>query len=67
MPPDDKDRLRKASGELERGPVYLRFFSHKTTVDDEELHRVTESDGRKPSRAGDHDGNPRTGDHRGAG
>jgi GNAT superfamily N-acetyltransferase len=43
--PDDKERLVKAFRGLDRGSVYLRFFSYKKALEDEELRRVTECDG----------------------
>jgi len=43
--PDDKARLVKAFRGLDRGSVYLRFFSYKKALEDEELRRVTECDG----------------------
>ena len=42
--PDDKDRIVRAFRALDRRSVYLRFFSHKKTLSNEELRRVTESD-----------------------
>jgi GNAT superfamily N-acetyltransferase len=43
--PDDKERIVKAFRELEQRSVYLRFFSCKKELEDEELRRVTERDG----------------------
>ena len=43
--PDDKERIVKAFRGLERGSVYLRFFSYKKDLEAEELRRVTECDG----------------------
>jgi GNAT superfamily N-acetyltransferase len=43
--PDDRERIVKAFQGLERGSVYLRFFSYKKELEDEELRRVTECDG----------------------
>ena len=43
--PDDKQRIVRAFQGLERGSVYLRFFSYKRELEDEELRRVTECDG----------------------
>jgi GNAT superfamily N-acetyltransferase len=43
--PDDKERIVKAFQGLERGSVYLRFFSYKKELSEEELRRVTERDG----------------------
>jgi GNAT superfamily N-acetyltransferase len=43
--PDDGERLVKAFRGLDRGSVYLRFFSYKKELEDEELRRVTECDG----------------------
>ena len=44
--PDDKQRLVKAFKSLEPRSIYLRFFSLKKELGDEELRRVTECDGR---------------------
>ena len=43
--PDDKQRIVNAFRGLERDSIYLRFFSHKKELEDEELRRVTECDG----------------------
>ena len=43
--PDDRERIVKAFQGLERGSVYLRFFSYKKGLTEEELRRVTECDG----------------------
>jgi GNAT superfamily N-acetyltransferase len=43
--PDDRERIVKAFRGLDRGSVYLRFFSYKKELEDEELRRVTECDG----------------------
>jgi len=43
--PDDKERIVRAFQALDRGSVYLRFFSHKKALSNEELRRVTECDG----------------------
>jgi GNAT superfamily N-acetyltransferase len=43
--PDDKERIVKAFQGLERGSVYLRFFSYKKDLEEKELRRVTECDG----------------------
>jgi len=43
--PDDRERIVKAFQGLERGSVYLRFFSYKKELEDGELRRVTECDG----------------------
>jgi len=43
--PDDKQRIVKAFKGLERDSVYLRFFTHRKELEDEELRRVTECDG----------------------
>lgn len=43
--PDDRERIVKAFRGLDRRSVYLRFFSHKKELGDEELRRVTECDG----------------------
>jgi GNAT superfamily N-acetyltransferase len=48
--PDDKERLVKAFRGLDRGSVYLRFFSYKKALEDEELRRVTECDGASVAR-----------------
>lgn len=44
--PDDKERIVAAFKGLEPHSVYLRFFSMKKELSDEELRRVTECDGR---------------------
>ena len=43
--PDDRERIVKAFRGLDRSSVYLRFFSQKKELEDEELRRVTECDG----------------------
>jgi GNAT superfamily N-acetyltransferase len=43
--PDDKQRIVKAFRGLDRSSVYLRFFSYRKELDDEELRRITECDG----------------------
>ena len=43
--PDDKERIVEAFRGLDRRSVYLRFFSYKKELEDEELRRVTECDG----------------------
>ena len=43
--PDDKERLVTAFKALEPRSVYLRFFSLKKELSDQELRRVTECDG----------------------
>jgi RimJ/RimL family protein N-acetyltransferase len=43
--PDDRERIVKAFRGLDRRSVYMRFFSHKKELEDEELRRVTECDG----------------------
>lgn len=43
--PDDKQRIVKAFKGLERDSVYLRFFTYRKELEDEELRRVTECDG----------------------
>ena len=43
--PDDKERIVRAFQALDRRSVYLRFFSHKKKLSNEELRRVTECDG----------------------
>ncbi len=45
--PDDKDALREAFRGLEARTIYLRFFSHKKDLTDEELRRATEIDFRR--------------------
>ncbi|MGB8436162.1 MAG: GNAT family N-acetyltransferase [Burkholderiales bacterium] len=42
---DDKERIIKAFQALDRRSVYLRFFSCKKELGEEELRRVTECDG----------------------
>ncbi len=42
--PDDKEALREAFRGLERRTIYLRFFSHKKDLTEEELRRATEID-----------------------
>ena len=43
--PDDKERIVKAFRGLDRDSVYLRFFTHRKELEEEELRRVTECDG----------------------
>jgi RimJ/RimL family protein N-acetyltransferase len=43
--PDDRERIAQAFRGLDRNSVYLRFFSHKKALEDEELRRITECDG----------------------
>ena len=43
--PDDRERIVRAFSALDRGSVYLRFFSYRKELEDEELRRVTECDG----------------------
>ena len=43
--PDDRERIVRAFQALDRRSVYLRFFSHKKKLSNEELRRVTECDG----------------------
>jgi GNAT superfamily N-acetyltransferase len=43
--PDDKERIVKAFRALEPESVYLRFFSHRKELSEEELQRVTGCDG----------------------
>jgi GNAT superfamily N-acetyltransferase len=43
--PDDKERIVKAFRALDRRSVYLRFFSYRRDLGEEELRRVTECDG----------------------
>jgi GNAT superfamily N-acetyltransferase len=43
--PDDKERVVKAFRALDRRSVYLRFFSYRKELGEEELRRVTECDG----------------------
>lgn len=45
--PDDKDALRDAFRGLEARTIYLRFFSHRKELTDEELRRATEIDFRR--------------------
>jgi RimJ/RimL family protein N-acetyltransferase len=45
--PDDKDALRDAFRGLEARTIYLRFFSHKKDLTDEELRQATEIDFRR--------------------
>ena len=42
--PDDKERIVTAFTALDPRSIYLRFFSHKKELSDEELRRVTEGD-----------------------
>jgi RimJ/RimL family protein N-acetyltransferase len=43
--PDDRERIVKAFRGLDRHSVYLRFFSYRKELADEELRRITECDG----------------------
>ena len=43
--PDDKERIVTAFQALDRESVYLRFFSYKKELSEEELRRVTGGDG----------------------
>jgi GNAT superfamily N-acetyltransferase len=43
--PDDKERIVKAFRALDARSVYLRFFSYRRDLSEEELRRVTECDG----------------------
>ena len=43
--PDDKERIVAAFRALDRSSVYLRFFSYRKQLEEEELRRVTECDG----------------------
>jgi GNAT superfamily N-acetyltransferase len=43
--PDDKERIVKAFGALDRRSIYLRFFSQKKELSAKELQRITECDG----------------------
>jgi GNAT superfamily N-acetyltransferase len=43
--PDDRERIAAAFRRLDRCSVYLRFFSNKKDLSEEELRGVTESDG----------------------
>lgn len=43
--PDDTERIVRAFQALDRRSVYLRFFSYKNELSEDELRRVTESDG----------------------
>jgi len=43
--PDDKERIVRAFHALDPGSVYLRFFSYRKELSEEELRRVTECDG----------------------
>jgi GNAT superfamily N-acetyltransferase len=43
--PDDKERIVKAFRGLDRRSVYLRFFSYRKELADDELRRITECDG----------------------
>jgi GNAT superfamily N-acetyltransferase len=43
--PDDKERIVRAFRALDRRSVYLRFFSYRKELSEEELRRVTECDG----------------------
>ncbi len=42
--PDDKERIVTAFRALDRHSIYLRFFSYKKELSDEELRRATECD-----------------------
>ena len=43
--PDDKQHIVEAFHELDPSSVYLRFFSYRKELGEEELRRVTECDG----------------------
>lgn len=43
--PDDRERIIRAFQALDRRSVYLRFFSYKKELSEEELRRVTDCDG----------------------
>ena len=43
--PDDRERIVRAFQALDRRSVYLRFFSYKKALSEEELRQVTECDG----------------------
>ena len=43
--PDDRERIVKAFQALDRRSVYLRFFSYKKELSEDELRRVTHCDG----------------------
>ena len=43
--PDDRERIVEAFRGLDPRSVYLRFFSYKKELEEEELRRVTECDG----------------------
>ena len=43
--PDDRERIVKAFHALDRKSVYLRFFSYRKELSEEELRQVTECDG----------------------
>jgi GNAT superfamily N-acetyltransferase len=43
--PDDKERIVRAFRALDRRSVYLRFFSYRKELGEEELRRVTGCDG----------------------
>lgn len=43
--PDDKERIVKAFRALDPRSVYLRFFSYRKDLSEQELRRVTECDG----------------------
>lgn len=43
--PDDRERIVKAFHALDRESVYLRFFSYRKMLSEEELRQVTECDG----------------------
>ena len=43
--PDDRERIVQAFRRLDRSSVYLRFFSYKKELGDDELRRATECDG----------------------
>jgi GNAT superfamily N-acetyltransferase len=42
--PDDGPRIRCAFANLDPDTIYLRFFSHKLQITDQELKRVTDAD-----------------------
>jgi RimJ/RimL family protein N-acetyltransferase len=43
--PDDRERIVRAFRGLERRSVYLRVFSYRKELEEEELRRITECDG----------------------
>ena len=48
--PDDKERIVRAFRALDRRSVYLRFFSYRKELSEQELRRVTECDGVSEAR-----------------